>query len=141
MCLGSGDKEHVLKFDRVEESPEKFQEQIYYLDMQLFQQIINELNASGFNPEIVEDGYLTGEYISERNGYLLLTIPYDAGWHVTINGIPVDVMRGMNTFIAVPVQAGTNEIICLYKVPGLQLGVVVSVIGLFSLAIVEKKRR
>ena len=141
MCLGSGEKEHILRFDRVEENPEEFQEQVYYLDMQLFQQIINELNASGFNPEIVENGYIADEYIAERNGYLLLTVPYDTGWHVTVNSMPVDVMRGMNTFIAVPVQAGTNEIICQYKVPGLQLGVIMTVIGLFSLVIAEKKRR
>ena len=141
ICLGYGDIEHELRFDNVNESADDFKEHLYYLDMAVFTEVIEELKANGFDPEIVKDGYIEGVYHSEKDGYLTLTVPYDSGWDITVNGIPVIVQKGMNTFLTVPVKKGVNHIQCIYETPGIPLGIAFSGIGLLSLIFLEVYRK
>ena len=58
----------------------------YALNLEAFEQIINELKTSEFVPAVFEDGKIEGEYTAENDCNLLLSVPYDDGWSVTING-------------------------------------------------------
>lgn len=58
---------------------------------------------------------------------MLLSVPYDDGWSVTINGAAAELMpaadRGMSHL---NVQRGTNNIVMTYKTPGALAGLAVS---------------
>lgn len=141
MCLGYGQTGHALRFDNVSEGVEDFNEHVYYLDMELFSQVISELKATGFNPEKVENGLVEGTYISEEDSCLLLSIPYDSGWKIKVNDLPVTAQKGMNSFLTIPVKKGENKIQCVYKTPGVSLGIMVSGIGLLGLIFMEVYQR
>lgn len=53
---------------------------------------------------------LTIQAFCPRNGWLLITDRWSAGWRAQVNGKPTDVLGGNFIFRAVPVQAGINEI-------------------------------
>lgn len=99
----------------------------YALNLEAFEQIIDQLKASEFVPAVFEDGKVEGEYAVENDGNLLLSVPYDNGWSVTINGAAAELMpaadKGMS---CLSVQKGANRIGMTYKTPGSLAGLVVS---------------
>lgn len=99
----------------------------YALNLEAFKQIIDELKASEFVPTVFEDGKVEGEYTAESDCNLLLSVPYDDGWSVTINGAVAELTpaadKGMS---CLSVQKGTNKIVMTYKTPGALAGLAVS---------------
>ena len=99
----------------------------YALNLEAFEQIIDQLKASEFVLAVFEDGKVEGEYTVENDGNLLLSVPYDNGWSVTINGAAAELMpaadKGMS---CLSVQKGANRIGMTYKTPGSLAGLVVS---------------
>lgn len=99
----------------------------YALNLEAFKQIIDELRTNEFVPAVFEDGKVEGEYTAENDGNLLLSVPYDDGWSVTINGAAAELTpaadKGMS---CLSVQKGTNKIVMTYKTPGALTGLAVS---------------
>lgn len=99
----------------------------YALNLEAFKQIIDELRTNEFVPAVFEDGKVEGEYTAENDGNLLLSVPYDDGWSVTITGAVAKLTpvadRGMSHL---NVQRGTNKIVMTYKTPGALAGLAVS---------------
>lgn len=106
----------------------------YALNLETFKQIIDELKTSEFIPAVFEDGKVEGEYTAENDCNLLLSVPYDAGWSVTINGAATELTpaadKGMS---CLNVQRGTNNIVMTYKTPGALAGLAVSLATAASL--------
>ena len=99
----------------------------YALNLDVFEQIIDELKANEFVLTVFEDGKIEGEYTAEDGGNLLLSVPYDEGWNVTINGTAAKLTpaadKGMS---CLNVQRGANYIVMAYKTPGALAGLAVS---------------
>lgn len=100
---------------------------IYALNLEVFKQIIDELRTNEFVPAVFEDAKVEGEYTAKNDGNLLLSVPYDDGWSVTINEAVAKLTpaadRGMSYL---NVQRGTNKIVMAYKTPGALAGLAVS---------------
>lgn len=99
----------------------------YALNLDVFEQIINELRTSEFIPTVFEDGRIEGEYTAEDDGKLLLSVPYDEGWTATINGAAAELApaadKGMS---CLSVRKGANKIAMSYRTPGAFAGIAVS---------------
>lgn len=99
----------------------------YALNLDVFEQIINELKTSEFVPAVFEDGRIEGEYTAEDDGNLLLSVPYDEGWTVTVNGAAAELTPAADKGLSsLNVQKGTNRIVMTYKTPGALAGLAVS---------------
>ena len=106
----------------------------YALNLEAFKQMIDELKASEFVPTVFEDGKVEGEYTAENDCNLLLSVPYDEGWSVTINGAAVELMPAANKGMScLSVQKGANRILMTYKTPGALAGLAVSLATAASL--------
>lgn len=106
----------------------------YALNLEAFKQIIDELKASEFVPTVFEDGKVEGEYTAENDCNLLLSVPYDDGWSVTINGAAAELMPAANKgMLCLSVQKGANRILMTYKTPGALAGLAVSLATAASL--------
>ncbi|MDE5564517.1 MAG: YfhO family protein, partial [Oscillospiraceae bacterium] len=66
---------------------------------------------------------------------VFFSVPYESGWTATVNSIPVDVERVSNGFMAVRCEAGENEIIFSYELPGLRYGLYLTLFGLVLLVL------
>lgn len=99
----------------------------YALDLDVFEQIINELRTSEFIPTVFEDGRIEGEYTAKDDGNLLLSIPYDEGWNVTVNGTAEELTPAADKGLSsLNMQKGANRIVMTYKTPGALAGLAVS---------------
>ena len=102
--------------------------------MDVFEEVIQELKSKEMSTEIFEDGYVKGQYHSDQDGYLLLTIPYDDGWDAYVNGKQVEITDGANALSVIPVKEGENEIELKYSVPGWKTGIGLSAVGILLFA-------
>ena len=99
----------------------------YALNLEVFEQIINELKTSEFIPTVFEDGRIEGEYTAKDDGNLLLSVPYDEGWNVTVNGTTAELTPAADKGLSsLNMQKGANRIVMTYKTPGALAGLVAS---------------
>ena len=99
----------------------------YALNLDVFKQIINELKTSEFIPTGFEDGRIEGEYTAKDDGNLLLSVPYDEGWNVTVNGTAAELAPAADKGLSsLNMQKGANRIVLTYKTPGALAGLAVS---------------
>ena len=87
--------------------------------------------------EIIEfsNNKITGKINSEENNMLFLSIPYSKGWTATIDGEPVQISEINIGFLGIPLSAGYHDIEISFMLPGLVLGAVLSVSGIFLILI------
>ena len=116
----------------------------YALNMDVFERGIKQLRAGQFTPTMFEDGHVSGTYHADQTTGLLLSIPYDKGWKVTVDGTAVELSPaygGGMSLIEVP--TGDHEIEMTYRSPGLGAGIIVSGVAAASiaaLALIRRKR-
>lgn len=75
---------------------------------------------------------LHGLIESDASSFMVLTLPYDDGWKIQINGQEVKKYQVNGGFIGIPIQAGEN-VIDMYFVPeGFKLGFILSAISILA---------
>ena len=90
---------------------------------------MNELKTSKFIPTVFEDGRIEGEYTAKDDGNLLLSVPYDEGRNVTVNGTAAELAPAADKGLScLSVQKGANRIVMTYKTPGALAGLAVSLV-------------
>lgn len=103
---------------------------IYALNVEVFKRGIEQLRAGQFVPQEFSDGHVSGTYRAEEPTGLLLSIPYDKGWTVTVDGVKSDLSPvfggGMSML---EVTEGTHEIEMAYRSPGLRGGLIVTCVS------------
>jgi uncharacterized membrane protein YfhO len=62
--------------------------------------------------------------------YVVLTIPYDAGWSTKVDGVETGITEVISHFIAVPLEPGTHDIEISFTPPYLVAGIIVSLVCL-----------
>lgn len=99
----------------------------YELKEDVFQAAIAALAEDQFEPTTFADGLVEGAFTASKDGTLLMSIPYEAGWTATVDGEERElqpVFGGGMTALAV--GAGEHEVRLSYITPGLLPGTVVS---------------
>ncbi|NHM14529.1 YfhO family protein [Xiamenia xianingshaonis] len=96
----------------------------YALDMEAFQQVIEDLRAGGAVVESHEDTSVRATVDAGADGELVMfTIPFDAGWSARVNGAPAQVVPlAESAFLGVEVPPGRSTVELAYVSPGLALG-------------------
>ena len=122
--------QHTVSIEVAEgytDMPQDNEPVFYALNLDVFKQIIDELKTGEFIPTVFEDGRIEGEYTAKDDGNLLLSVPYDEGWNVTVNGTAAELTpaadRGLSSL---NLQKGANRIVMTYKTPGALAGLAVS---------------
>lgn len=115
--------------------PEPWIDSVFYkLNMDVFEQVIQRLRENEFQTEIFTDGFVTGNYTASEDGWLMLTIPNDGGWEISVNGETVSARDGINTFMTIPVKAGQNRVELTYHPKGIRTGIILSVVSVIIFA-------
>ena len=135
--------EHIVELKG--QTSDRIKGVFYYLDLSAFENIMEQLKQNQVDLKQIKDGYVEAEYDAKGTETVLMTVPYDEGWTIKVNGKPVDIQRLQNIFTGIKVHAGKNKIQMKYTVPGLKYGVIVSIIGvagyvIFYIVCHKKKR-
>lgn len=75
------------------------------------------------------DSHLTGTAEVPSDGYLLITVPYEGGWELTLDGEKQEILKADLGFMGVRVSAGSHTFSLDYHPPLLREGCILSIIG------------
>lgn len=73
---------------------------------------------------------LTGTVTSNESSFMVITLPYDEGWKVLVNGQEIKKYEVNGGFIGIPIEKGDNSIEMYFTPKGFKLGVIMSGVGL-----------
>ena len=138
---GFASQENEIKLENIETAEGEME--IWALDTELYKDVVNEIRKNSFQVEQFKDGYVTGNYWAEKDGYVMFTIPNVQDWKAMVNGATVEVQDAYETFISIPVTEGENEIVLEYQLPGVKEGIVLSIVSvliMFAWYVYGKRR-
>ncbi len=97
-----------------------------------------ELNK---NPISFATSRISGTIEPSEDKLLCLQIPYLKGFTAYVDGVKTDIVKSNYMFMAIPLKAGSHEIVLKYKTPGLLTGFILTLIGfgIFIFLNVRKK--
>lgn len=75
------------------------------------------------------DNQLHGLVESKGNSFMVLTLPYDDGWKIQINGVYTNKYQVNGGFIGIPVNDGINTLDMYFVPKGFKLGFILSAIS------------
>lgn len=142
--VGNGSQEHMISLENYTGTEQEMTAYFYYLDQDVFEAVIQELREKEMELKTFEDGYVKGSYQADKDSQILLSVPYDDGWEARVNGEKVEISEGANALSVIPVKKGANEIELQYKVPGVKVGLLLSVAGILMFTVFcwfEKNRK
>lgn len=104
------------------------QAHVYTCANEAYQEVIDELAKSQLTNVQVKGNKVSGAVDAHKDGTLLLTIPYDEGWEITVDGAAVEQYSVGEALMGIHVSAGAHEIEMKYTPPGLWPGSILSIL-------------
>ncbi|MCD7890434.1 MAG: YfhO family protein [Ruminococcus sp.] len=99
-----------------------FKLMVYALSQSVFEQVYEELADEQLNITKFSDTEIEGTITAEKDGVMLLSIPYEEGWSVYVDGEEVDTVEIMFAMLGANVSAGTHSIRIVYVPEGFTEG-------------------
>lgn len=99
---------------------------ILLLNLDTYNQVISELKTQGVNLQ-TNGRFATAKVNLSKDSNIFTTIPYDAGWTLTIDGKKEPIKSVNGGFIQIHVPKGKHNIKLSYFPPGLELGLILFV--------------
>lgn len=91
------------------------------------------LAENGLDVTSHSGGSLSGTVTAPADGYLFTSIPYDDGFTVLVDGEQVDYSSFDDTFLMIPVTAGTHTVELSYVSPGFYIGLLLCAVSVLVL--------
>ena len=87
----------------------------YMMDRAVYDRLINVLSAGGIALDDASDTRFSGK-ISVSKGYetILTTIPYDRGWHITVDGEEIEGYETLDALLAFDLTPGEHTVTLRY---------------------------
>ncbi len=116
---------------------------VYYLDKAVFEDVMQRLGKTQMTVDDTStDTHITGT-VKVEGSYqnMLLTIPYDEGWKILVDGNSVEYEETLDSLILFKLRQGEHKIELIYQPKAFTLGLSVTVISicLFFLIVIFEK--
>jgi uncharacterized membrane protein YfhO len=140
--LKAGSKVELKLFFK-EDSPESGSFRVYAcrLEEEAFYNAFSELRERQLEVKSFTDSTLTGTINSAFDGIMLMTVPFDPGWNVMVDGERVETFAIADCFLAFGIPDGKHEIEMSYVPPKFYAGLTVTLVSLFIVIALFKERR
>ena len=119
----------------VDRAVDAIEPQFYYLDLKAMKKAAARLRKREAESWSIENGHVTADVKAEEGQSLLVTIPLDRGWKITVNGSSRDADVFAGTLVSIPLDPGDNHVEMTYEVPYLKLGALITLTGILLLAL------
>lgn len=119
----------------------------YGIDMEVFEAGYEKLLRGSLQYRVFEETHIEGTVNAETDCILYTSIPYDDGWHITIDGVEVkreDYLRIGDALLGIRMPQGEHEVVFDYEPVGLVFSATVSALTLIILIVclcLSKKRK
>ncbi len=139
--LKEGTNGRLTNGDSKDES-KKIKVDVYKMDEGVLREAIDILSGESMTNVSYDSTHINGEITLAKNGRLILSVPYEKGWTVMVDGVETKPALFGGTLMALDLQAGYHIIEMHYMPYGQNLGIVVSVasIAIFMIVVVWGRR-
>ena len=107
----------------------QFGVRLYYYNEEVWQSAYTQLISSSLNVEKADYTMIQGTISMEKEGLVCASIAQDGGWDVYIDGKKTDTSLLADALLGFRVPEGVHTITLRYHVPGLTLGVLISLLA------------
>ena len=94
----------------------------YTLPETVLEQAVQQVTPLETTAEQVRGDTISGTITTEKDGWFVLSVPYDTGFTVTVDGTETAYEKVNLSFLGIPLSAGTHEIVWTYHAPGAATG-------------------
>ncbi len=123
------------------EIPDAPETVLYYEDGAALARCAEVLQADRCEVSIPTASHLEIRTAADRDRLLVLTLPADDGWSLTLDGEKQEIKTALSILMAVPLTAGEHSLSLRYTPPGLVPGAILTALSLTVLAVWELLRR
>ncbi len=116
---------------------------VYSLNQELFEAGMSLLRDESFEITNRTSTLIEGNITAKEDGLFYLSVPYEKGWTMYVDGVKTEITPLEDAMIAAPLTKGTHEIRLKYSPEGFKTGIVVSIAALiiFIAAALYLKRK
>ena len=107
----------------------------YALKQEAFEAAYNALADEQLNIREFSDTSITGDISVKKSGVLYLSIPYEKGWKIKVDGKDAEKVKVLNSMLGVELEAGEHEIELSYVPDGFYPGLIISFSALLLLCL------
>ncbi len=111
------------------------------LDREAFTTAIAALQSRSLAVDSFSDTHIKGHVTAQQDGLFIMTIPYDQGWQIKVDGQPVSSSAFADALLAFDLPAGSHQIDLRYTPPGFYPGLGVTLASLAILVILYRLMR
>lgn len=114
---------------------------VYKLNLDAVDTAYETLSQQTMELEEYTDTTIKGGIDVTEAGRLVMSIPYEAGWTLYVDGKETEILDFKETFISVYLEEGHHDIELRYMTPGLKVGAMLSAacVGLFVLTMLGRR--
>ncbi|MCM1314704.1 MAG: YfhO family protein [Prevotella sp.] len=109
---------------------------VYALKQSAFEEAYNKLADEQLNITSFSDDKISGEIDVIQDGILFMSMPYEKGWTVYVDGEKTETMPVLHSMMGARVSAGHHTITLEYMPEGLVMGVIVSGVAVIIFGVV-----
>jgi len=134
-------KEVVFKNNNEDDTTQDIELDAYLLDVNVLQEALDVLSENHMENVIVADNTIRGTLSLKEAGRLILSIPYEKGWKIYVNGELAAPKMFADCFITLPLDAGEYEIEMVYTPYGLWAGIAISFVSSCILVLIVWRKK
>lgn len=108
----------------------------YMLDEDVLSRVYDILNEEPLIISHYDSTTVSGTVTSQYGGTMFLSVPYDSGWTIYVDGEETTTHAFEDAFLSFTVPAGTHEIYMKYTPNGFWNGVLISLVSLILLGMI-----
>ncbi len=115
----------------------------YSFDEDYLTDLLAKLSQNTLSIREMTSTKLNGSVTAAKDGYLVLSIPYDPGFTIKVDGVKTEAALFEDMMIAVPLAAGEHEISLSYYPQGMTAGILITALSILLFSIicyVERKK-
>lgn len=127
--LYEGESVTLTNGDEEDETP-KITAGGYVMDEEVLGRAITALSQNCLTEVSYDSTHISGSLSLEEPGRMILSVPYEKGWTVTVNGEKTEPALFGECFLALDLEAGEYEIALKYVPWGRNAGILVSTVSL-----------
>lgn len=134
--IQNNEKNYNFKFN-IDDEVDMDNLKVYIFDFDKFKSIVKNMKKEVLNYNIDNNRFVGS--IDTDGGLLMITIPYEKGLIVKVDGQRVDYKEVIDTFIGINLDSGHHEITIDYSQPFLSQGVFISTLSFMLIIFYVKK--
>ena len=103
---------------------------IYTIDNNKFLTATKKLQEHKLNITSFKENHIEGTINLDDNMTIYTSIPYDEGWHVLVDNKEVKTQVLARSLLTFNAPSGEHKIVIYYKIKGIEIGIIISLISL-----------